>query len=514
MISETPKRRVAPATRLPYASSVPLEAWNGSGRSTLPEGNFLQWIIDAKLILAEDCSMLQMLGWGMFSIFQEAWQTGYYDPSIFDRRIPAWLRMGDYRVYLSMDGNSLTVQKGNKYGHFIDVQGFDGDWMKLGAGLKALGIDRAPYPASRGKVAAHLLQELVRPLKANAPVEAISAAWQACKGSRMEALSFGTIQGVAYDISSAFPFVASKLPWGQCEWVESKEWRSDAFYGFALVDIDIPTDLRAGPLAVRISDTHQDDTGLRFPVGKVRVNTSQPEMLLLKEMGIPFTIKSGWWGYPVQDIYPFEELMGMLWELRGYDKAGAKGLSVACVGQLGSVIDDGGPKYQARSFFNPIYFAHIYADTRCRVYRKAMEVGLDNVCAFTIDGIITIGAGLSAVPGGSVDPGNNRSFGDWRKESEGAYFIANDYFKDRPDEPPRWREAVENTPQDVAESRFQVVLDNYVSIRAAMERPVLRTKLGSSFEVVEDLPLGSDHRIMPKGLTRKDFLAGMVEARL
>jgi len=502
VITEIQKRSVLHSHRPSYLTSVPLEAWVAHTQPEFPGGNFLEWIVESKVIMAQDCSMLAMLGWGVMNIFQEAWQTDYYDPHIFDRRTPAWLKMGDYRLYLAQDGNSLTVQRGQQYGHFIDVQNFEGDWPRLAQGLKALGVDHAPYPASQGRVAAGLLQEFARPLKADTPLRVLDLAWQACKGSRMEALTLGTFEGVAYDISSAFPFAAGQLPWAKCRWKEASEFHSDAHYGFAQIEANIPQDLIAGPLAVRVG--RDDETALHFPVGKVRITASQPEMRLLKDMGIPFVVKRGWWGYPSQDIYPFARLMEMLWELREYDKAGGKALSVACVGQLGSVIDDGGKQYQARPFYNPIYSAHIYADTRCRVYRKALEVGLENVMAFTIDGIISVREGR-------VD---SVGFGAWRLESQGSYFLANDYFKDRPGEAPRWREAVANTHQDVPESRFQVVLDNYVGITAVMERPGLQSKLGGFIEVVEDLPLGSDRRKMPVGVGRKDFLAGKIETRL
>lgn len=454
--------------------------------------------------------MMELLGWGILGAFQEAWITGHYDPHLFDKRTPPWLRIGDYRIHLSMDGASLTVQRGKDYGHFIDTQSFAGDWSKVRDGLQAMGIESAPYPASQGRVAAGLLNEYAKPLKAGLPQEVTSIAWQACKGSRMEALSLGTIDGVAYDISSAFPFIAKQLPWSHCRWQQSKEFQPDAYYGFASIQVDIPSDLIAGPLAIRVLDTHLNDMELRFPVGPMRVTVSQPEMRLLSDMGIPFTIRDGWWGYPTSDILPFEELMTILWDLREFDKAGAKTLSVACVGQLGSVIDNGNGPYEARGFWNPVYSAHIYADTRCRVYRKGLEVGLANTRAFTIDGLICSGGGSDVLH----RTAHASQFGDWRLESEGRYFLANDYFKDRPGEPARWRGFVESTPDDVPQDRFQSQLDTYIGPILAMQHSELRKRLGQKLSETDIMPLGSDHRSVPKGMRRSDYLAGEIPTSL
>jgi hypothetical protein len=517
-VTEVGKRRVvmqSGKTRRPTV--VPLEKWM-SASSVFPGGNFMEWIVESKLILAKDCSMLELLGWGIFASFHEAWLTGYYDPRMFDNSTSPWLRIGEYRLHLSIDGASLTVRRGNEYGHFIDTSNFTGDWSKIRSGLQQLGISEAAYPASPGRVAAGLLSTMATPISTPVPVEVCDTAWQACKGSRMEALSLGTVEGIAYDISSAFPFIAGQLPWAKCRWVASTQFQPDAYYGFALIDTDIPVDLLAGPIGIRTQPTHLDETELRFPVGKIRATVSQPEMALLHDMGIPFTIHRGWWGYPTTDIQPFNNLMQVLWELRQYDKAGAKSLSVACVGQLGSVVDNGNGPYEARSFFNPVYSAHIYSDTRCRIYRKALEIGLENVRAFTIDGIISVTDTDQLCGGVALPP----KFGDWRLESEGTYFLANDYFKDRPGDAgasddstlDRWRGFVESTPDDVDIDRFQTHLETYIGPGMAMQHPEYRRKLGQKILETDTMPLGSQHRHTPKGVTRHDYLTGEIPTSL
>ena len=450
--------------------------------------------------------MLQLLGWGIFHAIHEGRMTGHYDRHLFTshQNSEPWLRLGDYLLKLSVNGYSLTVRRGNRYGHFIDASGFNGNWESIGDGLQALGINCAPYPKSAGTIAAGLLCEFAWQATV-LPDHVLQMAWQACKGSRMEGIALGTYQGVAYDINSAFPWAARDLPVAKCQWVESPDFQSGAFYGFACIQTEIP-DMVAGPLGMRVKSTHCDETGIVFPTGKLQLTVSKPEMDLLRDMSIPFEILKAVWGYRLMPVYPFQKLMDVLWRLREYDKPGAKHLSVACVGQLGSVIEDG-KYYQGRSFFNPVYFAHIYADTRCRIYRKALEIGLENIGAFTIDGLITTG-GESAIDFLSSE------FGGWRKESEGQYCLVNDWFKDRPGEHPRWRESLESTPNGVGQSRFQAEIDSYVGINLAMERPDLRDRLGGNLKVTEILPLGSSHRTIPQKVTRQDYLDGLIETRL
>jgi hypothetical protein len=448
-----------------------------------------------------------LLGWGIFHAIHEGRITGYYDHHLFTSHESSepWLKLGDYLLKLSANGYSLTVRRGNRYGHFIDASGFDGNWDATCQGLKSLGVNSAPYPKSAGTIAAGLLHEFAGQV-IHFPEGVLQLAWQACKGSRMEGVALGTYQGVAYDINSAFPWAARDLPIAKCKWIESLAFHPNAFYGFAYIETNIPY-MTAGPLGMRVKSAHCDETGIVFPFGKLQLTVSKPEMDLLRYMGIPFKILKAVWGYPLMPVYPFQKLMDILWRLREYDRAGAKHLSVACVGQLGSVIEDGS-YYQGRSFFNPVYFAHIYADTRCCIYRKALELGLENIGAFTIDGLIATGGGGNAADSLSSD------FGGWRKESEGQYCLVNDWFKDRPGEVPRWRESLESTPVNVDQGRFQANIDSYIGINMAMERPDLRDRLGGNLRVTELLPLGSSHRIISQKVTRQDYLDGLIETAL
>lgn len=492
MIIETKKGPIGWRDGVSRHSMCSPSEWAEALTKEYPGGDILEWIVQSKLVIAPTCEFFKHVGWGIMGAFteQEVWGSQFTDDQ-------GWLSVpGGYRIKLSVGLSSLTVRKGNDYGRIIDGYRFNGDWGKVGEGLSIAGINNLPYPVSVGRVAAGLLDKYVGKAICNGiPKEVFQLAWQAGKGSRMEALTLGTFTGFAYDLSSAFPWEASQLPSSRCEWHPG--YNPDAFYAFAEIEADIPEDLIAGPIGVRTEDIQDSEMHMMYPVGRIHVTVSQPEMQLLTDMGIAFIVIQGWWA-DGGDFHPFAELMGMLWNLRDYDKAGAKSLSVACVGQLGSVPEKVGDEYVARAFVNPVYYSHIYAATRCRIYRKALEVGLENVHAFCIDGIIT------STPA-KVE--SNGGFGAWREESQGTYFLANDYFKDRPEhDDHRWRSTVEATPVDVAPAFFQENRRTYIDLGMAMNDASCEQLLGQYRYGPVKLPLGSSNRVIPSGLTRQDYL--------
>lgn len=502
-MKETAKARVNKPDKPVYASSTSIERWAGKTPSDYQgatEIDFCNWALRNDVLLMPDCSFLNNMN-AIFNVFLEQWR--YKDESNLEPS--GYMRFARNLVKVkSFNGHTqVTVRQGNHYGRIIDCH----EWLKAGVnltnladGFKAHGIKNLPAPYSPGAIAAYLLKRFsVKPSSWMLPDNVLDMAWQACKGSRMEALSLGTFKGYAIDISSAFPSAASQLLLCDrrqfCTWRESTEYDSTANYGFAAIKAHVPKDWITGPLAVRQhkglpDDTNRDDC-LRFPVGDIEATVTKSELDLLTELEIPYEIVYGVWGYCETAVRPFEGLMELLWALRDYDKAGAKILSVACVGQMGSIIDK-----QARELWHPVYFAEIYARIRCEIFRKAMEIGLDHVKAFSIDGLITDKVVRTGAPG----------FGKWRQESKGQFLLLNDYSKDRGDEL-EYREQVESTPLDKPENIFALSFPVYVNPRMVADRRYEINQLGTEVMSTVDAPLGSTtgHKL-PKGLTREDYL--------
>ena len=465
--------------------------------------DFLDWLIEQEVVFSENLNPLHNLP-ELLPILAQ-WGGGACFPGA-ELRQNGWLQWGKYYLRLSAGARSLTVRRGNSYGRFIDLGGLAPmSWPSIVKGLKGAGIYRLPYPVSAGGVAAGLLDQLTPLSTDHLPHDVLTLAWQACKGGRMEGLTLGTYDGFASDLSSAYPAAARDLPRCDdpllCQWRGSTDFQAGADYGLALIDVDIPR-LRAGPVAVRIAPSGpDDDLELHFPTGyHRRVAVALPDMQLLNDLEIPFIIRKAWWGFVIRPAYPFRRLMDLLYRLRAADRDFAKVVSVAAVGQLGSVDDAATAwadeaRWEARPYFAPVYFSHIYAAVRARIYRRAWQAGLENVHAFSIDGLITSCELRQELPG----------MGNWREESRGEYFLTGDYFKDRPGDDGRWRAAVAETPPGVAPDVYEATMDTYVSLPLAWQRR-LEVEIGNQVPITNTLPLGQSHRVIPAGLTRADYL--------
>lgn len=466
---------------------------------------FCDWLIDQKVVFSENLQPLYNFPEVLPLLVQ--WAGGMCFKGCELER-SGWVRWSKYQIYLSSGARKLTVRRGNEYGRFIDLGGLaTQNWPEIVRAFQKAGLYRLPYPTSPGGIAAGLLDQMATLSTQNLPPEVLYLAWQACKGGRMEGLTLGTFDGYASDLSSAYPAAARDLPrcdhLSLCEWRASTEYQPSATYGVALIDVNLPV-WRTGPLAVRKSAAGpDDDLELYFPSGRHhRVAVSMPDLQLLTELGITFTIRKGWWGFVKHHTYPFRKLMDLLWAMREQDKDFAKSVAVACVGQLGSVDNIAAPwadtdNWEARPYFAPVYFSHIYATVRANLFRQAMEAGLENVYAFSIDGLITskplFASGMLRM-------------GQWRNEGSGQFFLTGDYFKDRPDSDGQWRAAVAGTPVPVPEDRFMATMDTYVSLPLAWQQRGLEEKIGSKVPITNTIPLGPTHRATRREFTRADYL--------
>lgn len=439
--------------------------------------SFLAGIVEQRITMLPDCSSWEALGRDFFDQWAAVRATGDYHDG-FDGN--GYLKVGSFRVSLHLTGTQLTVRHGNRYGRIIDTHRQGIDWNALLQGMQSLNVPEVVVPRSVGAVAMGLIAR--KGINAELlPDEVRALAWQAFKGGRMQALQFGDLQGYACDLSSAYPWAARSLLRCDydCQWVSSTEYQTDAFYGFADATVEIPS-MAAGPLAVRATcaEVPGSELELDYPTGEaVRCFISKPEINLLRDMGIPFKIHDAWWGLPTSAAQPFKWAMDMLWSLREWDLIGAKALSVACVGQICSTSDGNKSFRVANRLWQPVYASHVYADVRCRIYRKALEVGLEHVKAFCIDGII------ADVPIKVGKPG----FGQWRKESEGSYFIATDFFKDRPGNT-LYRDAVQG-------NCLELPYQEYMGVRSYINGACDFAQIGSEVAKTVRIELGTQKQI-------------------
>jgi len=329
----------------------------------------------------------------------------------------------------------------------------------------------------------------------------------------MEALVLGTVKGYAYDYTAAFPSIARNLPEAhpaRCEWVDSPDYLADAYYGFILAEVTVPQGVIASPVTYRYASTERTDDPLHVahPAGSMTVWLEKSELDLIVEMGYWVKILEASWGYPSGTVYPFRSFVDRMWNIRESVpllNQTSKVLANAALGLMGAVHYDAEwlsfqeGQIQSSATWNPVYDAAKMAQMRTKVFRLGLEAGLENVIAFTIDGLITTKR---------LKSDKERKPGALRLESEGEYFLANDFLKDRPGDGGRWREAVEASGKGL---RFQAMITRCPSVQSLRAGGKF-DDLGLELEELVDLGLGAHQRQIPAYVNALDFLQGPIRS--
>jgi hypothetical protein len=232
------------------------------------------------------------------------------------------------------------------------------------------------------------------------------------------------------------------------------------------------------------------------------------ELELIQELGYPCKILEASWGYPTGNVFPFRHFIDRMWDIREANpllNQTSKVLANAALGLLGSVqysnnwLSFSEVSFQPAATWNPVYDATKMARMRSQIFRLGLEVGLENVVAFTIDGLITTKR---------MTPDKERKPGALRLESEGEYFLANDFLKDRPGDGGRWRDAVEETGEEL---RFKARIPRRASIQSLRVGGKFDNLGEEGIELI-DLGLGAHQRRLPEYVNAMDFLQGPVRS--
>ena len=217
------------------------------------------------------------------------------------------------------------------------------------------------------------------------PSDAGEMAWRCSGRLWIEAHKLGLFSKVwDYDLSSAFPIVASKLlDYRYGKWVNSREYHSDAYYGYARGTVTIKEGVKVSPIM------YDDGKRLLCPTGRWLDVLTKGDIDFIKKYDIgKFEIKEGWWFIPHTRVVPLEHIINRL--LKYKEQGGmiaflAKRISVgALYGKFGEERDDGfGPH------FNPVFFTEISTRTRLQVAEYIYDNNLqDNLISVGVDGFL------------------------------------------------------------------------------------------------------------------------------
>lgn len=223
-------------------------------------------------------------------------------------------------------------------------------------------------------------------------------------GGRVEISEMGNIKGPLYyyDIKSAYPFEASKLPdlstaaWREgtgADYIDRKDIKAGCYE----VIVNIPENWHYGPFPLR-----GDNGKIYFPVGKFKTFIGRTGFEILKEFKIKYELINYWEYYGGSKKLPFNKLINKFFKLR---KDPLKSLAVKlCLNSLygkmaesdnhNKVLPPELAEFQKKfntsrmfgRFTNFPYAGIITENTRLRLWRVAHKQG---AVLMATDGIIT-----------------------------------------------------------------------------------------------------------------------------
>lgn len=241
----------------------------------------------------------------------------------------------------------------------------------------------------------------------------LRAAFYSYKGGRFEVLEKGYLGNCSLlDIKSAYSYEISNLiDITKGDWISSKVLHERAYYGFYVVKLWVKWDnICPIPFKRRIGV-------YCYPAGYWTTWMTKEE-LLAYEKYIEYEIIKGYEFYPVKIVYPFrEEIFCCFKEKEKYDKSDfryemVKKIPNSLYGTFYEKhkTDD---KWYTGKMFNPIYASIITANTRIKVFLKAMEIDMPTV-AFATDSILVKGQGRQK---------HEAELGDWELQAYGDTII-------------------------------------------------------------------------------------------
>ena len=241
----------------------------------------------------------------------------------------------------------------------------------------------------------------------------LRAAFYSYKGGRFEVLEKGYLgKCTLLDIKSAYSYEISNLiDITKGDWISSRDLHERAYYGFYVVKLWVKwANLCPVPFKRRIGV-------YCYPSGHWMTWMTKAE-LLAYEPYIKYEIIKGYEFYPREIIYPFrKEIIRCFKEKEKYDKSDfryelVKKIPNSLYGTFYEKhkTDD---KWYTGKMFNPIYASIITANTRIKVFMKAIELDLPTA-AFATDSIVAKG---------NIHCCGSSKLGDWEKQAYGDTII-------------------------------------------------------------------------------------------
>lgn len=204
-------------------------------------------------------------------------------------------------------------------------------------------------------------------------------------GGRQETFVLGHwTSAYSYDVNSAYLQEMQSLPNvrpGLVDWIEDKEYRSEALMGFLDCDIDLPPG-KVGLIAFRTIRKNGEER-LFFPVNmKTSQTITKTEYDFLLKQGVRVSIRGASWAIPKEVIYPaFDAYTKTLLRLINDPATHSLGKSLSSR-SWGKMASSGS------SVYNPFYASELTSRVRCRLTEIALR-NEDSVLGIKVDTIVT-----------------------------------------------------------------------------------------------------------------------------
>lgn len=231
--------------------------------------------------------------------------------------------------------------------------------------LRNLGLNPKSLTSPIKTFETEVLSKMDLPKIDNIPLEAGHYAYECCKGNWVEAFQLGHWkQTWNYDMISAYPAqIAKLLDIRKGKWIQSKEYLSNAQYGYCRGTIDIDTDVTFTPLLHR--QENKELPALYGVTGKYETFLTKKELdfLLYFDQGT-FIIEDGWWWHADDNAdMPLKNIINWLFlekeKNEGESRTVIKRTMAAIFGKMLEIRNN-----QFGEQFNPVWAAETEVGTR------------------------------------------------------------------------------------------------------------------------------------------------------
>jgi len=278
---------------------------------------------------------------------------------------------------------------------------------------KALNINPQNYVSVASLSKQYFRKKCVIPHIQKISRKVLMGAFNAYKGGRFEVLEKGNVgKCTLLDIKSAYSYEISKLiDVTKGDWLFTRKMNEEAYYGFYNIKLWVKW-------AHMLPIPFKRPIGVYcYPAGSWGTWITKQELLAYDPF-IEYEIISGYEYYPKKIIYPFkEEILRCFNEKEKYDKSDFRYDLVKKIPNslYGTFYEKHktNKKWYTGKMFNPVYASIITANTRIKVFKKAIELKNPTV-AFATDSIIVKGRTPNTLKG---------CIGDWEKEAYGDTII-------------------------------------------------------------------------------------------